>query len=231
MVRFVVVLAAFSLYLHLLSPFLSFLFLFSTPPPPLLPSPIVENTRSGLPKHKYTCMQFYPVNKYLMCGAEDGSLRIYDPKTLVELACFMIHTKSVEQISWNGDQTMFVTGSKDNLCHLFDTAEIDRIVTALNGEHEVGEVEELKPMVSFHPSTHPSIHPFSQGRGWLQPRLRCDRTRPNQARFFPPLFAAHVHDGQTREWMLHLPAQAARSHGRRTGGHERRAHGGNSGKV
>ena len=138
---------ALCLFSHL--PPLSPLSPLSSPHLLLPPSPIVENTRSGLPKHKYTSMQFYPVNKYLMCGAEDGSLRIYNPKTLVELACFMIHTKSVEQISWNGDQTMFVTGSKDNLCKLFQTSDIDRIVTALNGEHEVGEVEELKPIVGF----------------------------------------------------------------------------------
>merc|ERR1712113_309425 len=83
-----------------------------------------------------------------MAGCEDGTLRIYDSVNLQELACIKAHSGSIEQISWNRDQTLFVTGSKDNNCKLWDTVEVGKIAAenAKSGSHMTGDIDDLEPL-------------------------------------------------------------------------------------
>ena len=54
-----------------------------------------------------------PLNKAIMAGCSDGTIRLYDPKTGKELRKIAAHTAAIQSMQYNKDKTMFITASSD----------------------------------------------------------------------------------------------------------------------
>jgi translation initiation factor 3 subunit I len=69
------------------------------------------------------------LNATLVCGCEDGSLRIVDPATGVQQTCMQPHTAQIQDIQYNKEKTLFVTASKDHSSKAFDAQTYEVLTT------------------------------------------------------------------------------------------------------
>ena len=69
------------------------------------------------------------LNASLVCGCEDGSLRIVDPSTGIQQQCHMHHNAQIQDIQYNTDKTMFVTASKDHSSKAIDAVTYEVLTT------------------------------------------------------------------------------------------------------
>jgi len=69
------------------------------------------------------------LNATLLCGCEDGSLRVVDPNTGVQQQCHKHHTAQIQDIQYNKDKTMFVTASKDHSAKAIDAVNYEVLTT------------------------------------------------------------------------------------------------------
>ena len=69
------------------------------------------------------------LNSTLLCGCEDGSLRVVDPNTGVQQQCHKHHTAQIQDIQYNKDKTMFVTASKDHSAKAIDAVNYEVLTT------------------------------------------------------------------------------------------------------
>ena len=69
------------------------------------------------------------LNTSLLCGCEDGSLRIVDPATGVQQTCLQPHTDQIQDIQYNKEKTLFVTASKDHSAKAFDAQTYECLTT------------------------------------------------------------------------------------------------------
>eukprot|EP00640_Fibrocapsa_japonica_P002234 CAMPEP_0113934916 /NCGR_PEP_ID=MMETSP1339-20121228/2165_1 /TAXON_ID=94617 /ORGANISM="Fibrocapsa japonica" /LENGTH=344 /DNA_ID=CAMNT_0000936889 /DNA_START=93 /DNA_END=1127 /DNA_ORIENTATION=+ /assembly_acc=CAM_ASM_000762 len=78
---------------------------------------------------KATKIGWLPLNKAILAGFEDGSLRTFDPKTGEELACYPVHTGVIKAFSFNKEKTLLLSSSADNTAKLVDVATFDVLKT------------------------------------------------------------------------------------------------------
>ena len=95
---------------------------------PTEPTLVISDTK--LPPHqKIQQIRWTAMNEHLIAGCEDGMLRAYNPKTGECVREVDAHTKTIMNIQFNSEKTMFVTGAKDCLAKLFDAVTFECLKT------------------------------------------------------------------------------------------------------
>ncbi len=64
--------------------------------------------------------KYNPAGTQLATCGTDGTVRIYDTSTWLEVAAFANHSNWVNDVAWNADGTRIVTGSRDKTAKVFD---------------------------------------------------------------------------------------------------------------
>jgi len=93
--------------------------------------PIIEIT--GKNEAKILQGVWGPLNDTILTANEDGTIRVYDPRTGGQLHVISEHTKSVMQVSYNKDKTFFISASKDGNAKLFDAKTYKHLKTYTTG--------------------------------------------------------------------------------------------------
>jgi translation initiation factor 3 subunit I len=78
------------------------------------------------PQQLIQVVRWGALNKHIIAGGEDGSLRVFDASTGACVNSVLdAHTKAVTEITYNKDKTMFLSTSKDNTGKLWDAATLE----------------------------------------------------------------------------------------------------------
>lgn len=99
--------------------------------------PILSITEHGH-KGAITGVYWMPLNKAIMTTGEDGSVKLFDPKSGELLEEHQIHDGGITNVQFNKEKTLAITSSKDNTAKLVDvetfkvlkTYETDRPVNS-----------------------------------------------------------------------------------------------------
>ncbi len=75
---------------------------------------------------------FSPDGTHLLCGCQDGTLKLWDTSTGTVLAHFKTHGAPVFCVAFSPDGSRFASGSLDGSTHVWDTATQKKLIT-LNG--------------------------------------------------------------------------------------------------
>jgi len=75
---------------------------------------------------------FGPLNRHIISGHEDGSVRKWDVETGKEVDVKREHTKQINMVQFSKDQTMFITASSDQTAKLWDTKSMTCLKTYLS---------------------------------------------------------------------------------------------------
>ncbi|KAL9656410.1 hypothetical protein ABK040_005175 [Willaertia magna] len=78
---------------------------------------------------KFTCAVWGPLNKTIICGFEDGTIRIYDADTSKVIATSNEHKQQVVRISFSKDKLLFISASKDSTAKLFESKDLNCLKT------------------------------------------------------------------------------------------------------
>lgn len=70
-----------------------------------------------------------PLNREILTGAEDGKLRLVNPLNGDLVATHEAHTKQIQDIQYNKEKTLFITGSRDFTSKLFDAFTYQCLMT------------------------------------------------------------------------------------------------------
>jgi len=73
------------------------------------------------------------MNEQLFVTFDNGSVRLYDPKTGDEMDEFFPHEKKINNVSFNLDKTLFVTSSADFTAKLYDVVNMKHLKTYKTG--------------------------------------------------------------------------------------------------
>ncbi|XP_004364074.2 Trip1-PA [Capsaspora owczarzaki ATCC 30864] len=79
--------------------------------------------------NKITAAVFGPLDKTLITGHDDGTINVWDVETGKIIKSSQEHEKYINSIQLNGDQTSFVSASKDSTAKLFDTETLEVLKT------------------------------------------------------------------------------------------------------
>jgi len=78
---------------------------------------------------KITCAMWGPLNEKIVCGCDDGSVRLYDANSGQCLGQVKEHRLAVTKISLSKDKLLFISSSTDNTAKLFHTTTLELIKT------------------------------------------------------------------------------------------------------
>jgi translation initiation factor 3 subunit I len=78
---------------------------------------------------RINCAMWGPLNKTIVCGCEDGSVRYFDVESEMLLGSVVEHRASVNKIAMSADKMLFITASADNTAKLFETNTLEVIKT------------------------------------------------------------------------------------------------------
>ncbi|RKP02297.1 hypothetical protein CXG81DRAFT_29547 [Caulochytrium protostelioides] len=71
---------------------------------------------------KVTIATWGDLNAFIVAGHENGTISIWDPVTGALIESVTNHTGRVQDLQMSKDKTFFVTASKDNTAHIYDSA-------------------------------------------------------------------------------------------------------------
>jgi translation initiation factor 3 subunit I len=75
-----------------------------------------------------------PLNKTIICGCADGSIRQYDAESGVCLGQTQDHHKEVTKISLSKDKMLLISASTDNTARLYETQTLELLKTYKSSE-------------------------------------------------------------------------------------------------
>lgn len=91
--------------------------------------PAVDVARYLPEQLRPTFAKFGPLNAYVLCAAEDGSMHVFDPEKQALVTSFKAHTKTIVQFAFDRYGLLFVTASKDGTARLYDARTFQLIKT------------------------------------------------------------------------------------------------------
>lgn len=74
------------------------------------------------PGCKVTRATWMPLNRYVITGNEEGTLKVHDPQTGEVVKQVAEHKKKINSLQWNAEKTLLITGSADFTSKVFDVA-------------------------------------------------------------------------------------------------------------